>query len=41
MHQQPERAAAVRLAQVEFQAVHFGEAMEREQVEIAKIPVCQ
>ncbi len=37
VHQKPERAAAIRFAEIEFQAVQLGEAREREQIEVAEV----
>jgi hypothetical protein len=37
MRQQPQRASVVRLAKIEFQAVHFGEAEEGKNFEIAEV----
>ncbi len=41
VQQQPERTAAIGLAQIEFETVHFGEAGERQQFEITEVAMSQ
>ena len=41
VHQQPERTAAIGFAEIEFEAVRFGKALEALQLEIAEVTVRQ
>ena len=41
MHHQPERAAAIGFAEVEFEGVRLGEALELQDIEIAKVTMRQ